>query len=157
MLGSARRFNIMSHLLKFDRFRTMLSVLPLVAAQTACGMFGGSGNEPMLSSASVPAAQGTVQATAGENGNTKLEVRVKHLAPATTGASDASVYVVWVKSRDGEVQNAGALVVDDDLEGKLETTTPHRAFTLTVTPEPSARVGAPTHKPVFTSEVNRTD
>jgi hypothetical protein len=67
------------------------------------------------------------------------------------------VYVVWVKLRGGEVQNAGALSVNDDLEGKLETTTPHRAFTLMVTPEPSARVGTPTHKPVFTSEVNRTD
>jgi hypothetical protein len=51
----------------------------------------------------------------------------------------------------------GALKVDADLVGKLDTTTPHRTFTLTVTPEPSARMAAPTHAPVFTSEVNRAD
>ena len=47
----------------------------------------------------------------------------------------------------------GALQVDEDLIGKFNTTTPHRAFTLMVTPEPSARMSQPTHEAVFTSEV----
>ena len=97
------------------------------------------------------------QAKAGPNDNTQIEVLVKHLSPPARVASDASVYVVWIQPRNAEIQNVGALKVDADLVGKLDTTTPHRTFTLTVTPEPSARMAAPTHGAVFTTEVNRAN
>lgn len=126
------------------------------ALLAGCGMFGGrSSEQPMTSSSPNQAGQGTVEATAGENGNTDLAVRVKHLAAPARLASDASVYVVWIKPRAAQIQNVGALEVDDDLVGALDTTTPHLAFTVTVTPEPSARMAAPTHSPVFTAEVDR--
>jgi hypothetical protein len=64
---------------------------------------------------------------------------------------------VWIETGKGEVQNVGALETDEDLDGKLETITPHKAFTVTVTPEPSARMAAPTHSPVFTATVNRAE
>jgi hypothetical protein len=120
---SAARSNIIIQFFRCNGVRSALAVLPLIFAQAAWGTFGGTSNESVLSSASVPAVEGTVRATACENGNKKLEARVKHLAPATRVASDASVYVVWVKPRDGEVQNAGALLVDADVEGKRGTTT----------------------------------
>ena len=107
--------------------------------------------------AETPAGHGTVEATKGDNDNTKLDVRVKHLAPPSKLADDASVYVGWIQTPKGEVQNVGALDVDKDLVGRLETTTPHKTFTVSVTPEPSARMAAPTHKAVFTSEVDRTE
>lgn len=130
----------------------------LVFSQTACGLFGSSApKQTMLTSAENTSGEGTVQAKAGGNGNTELEVRVKHLSSPSKVAADASVYVVWIQPRNAEIQNVGALQVDDDLVGKLNTTTPHRAFTVTVTPEPSARMASPTHKAVFTSEVNRTE
>jgi hypothetical protein len=66
-------------------------------------------------------------------------------------------YVVWIQPRNAEIQNVGALQVDADLVGKLDTTTPRRVFTLTVTPEPSARMAAPTRGALFTAEVNRGD
>ncbi|HVH46129.1 MAG TPA: hypothetical protein VM925_27455 [Labilithrix sp.] len=126
---------------------------------SGCGVFGGGGGakQTMTTSAESPAGEGTVQATKGESDNTKLEVRVKHLPAPSKLADDASVYVVWIQPPKGDVQNVGALAVDKDLVGKLETTTPHKSFKLTVTPEPSARMAAPTHKPVFTSMVNRVD
>jgi hypothetical protein len=65
--------------------------------------------------------------------------------------------VVWVRPANGRIQNVGALELDDELVGELKTKTPHRSFTLTVTPEPSARMAAPTHGPVFTSDVNLDD
>lgn len=137
------------------QFAVVLS-LPLVTAQ--CGLFGGGGaKQTMTTSAESPAGEGTVEATKGDNDNTKLDVKVKHLAPPSKLADDASVYVVWIQPAKGEIQNVGALAVDKDLVGQLETTTPHKAFKLTVTPEPSARMAAPTHKPVFTSDVNRAD
>lgn len=109
----------------------------------------------MRTSAENTSGEGTVQVTEGDNGNTQLEVRVKHLSSPSKVAADASVYVVWVQPRNGEIQNVGALRVDEDLVGILETTTPHRSFTVTITPEPSSRMAAPTHPAVFTSEVNR--
>jgi len=135
-----------------------VALVGTLAFTDACGLFGsGAPTQTMLTSAENTSGEGTVQAKAADNGNTQLDVRVKHLSSPSKVADDASVYVVWIKPRNGEIQNVGALEVDKDLVGKLDTTTPHRAFTLTVTPEPSARMAAPTHKAVFTSEVNRTD
>jgi hypothetical protein len=111
----------------------------------------------MQTSAGNPSGQGTVQAEADDNGNTTVDVRVKHLSAPSKVAADASVYVVWIKPRNASIQNVGALDLDDDLVGRLETTTPHHAFTLTVTPEPSARMAKPTHDAVFVSEVTRTE
>lgn len=135
-----------------------VALLGTLGFSQGCGLFGGSApKQTMLTSAENTSGEGTVQAKAADNGNTALEVRVKHLSSPSKVADDASVYVVWIKPRNGELQNVGALEVDKDLVGKLDTTTPHRAFTVTVTPEPSARMAAPTHKAVFTSEVNRVD
>ena len=135
-----------------------VALVGTLALTEACGLFGSSApKQTMLTSAENTSGEGTVQANAADNGNTQLEVRVKHLSSPSKVADDASVYVVWIKPRNGELQNVGALQVDSDLVGKLDTTTPHKAFTVTVTPEPSARMAAPTHKAVFTSEVNRTD
>jgi hypothetical protein len=72
-------------------------------------------------------------------------------------ASDATVYVVWVQPRNTSRQNVGALVLNDNLEGSLNTVTPHSEFTLSVTPEPSGQVEVPTHQAVFTAEVARQD
>ena len=138
--------------------RTARTLL-IVASGTlvGCGLFSGSKNETMRPAAGNIAGEGNVKAKEGANGNTELEVRVKHLAPPTKLASDASVYVVWIQPGDGAIQNVGALEVDDDLVGELRTTTAHRAFKLSVTPEPSARMEKPTHAAVFTSEVNLDD
>jgi hypothetical protein len=111
----------------------------------------------MHSGYGVPASEGTVNATEGDNGNTNLEIRVKHLAQPSQVASDATVYVVWVQPRNAPRQNVGALVLNDNLEGQLDTVTPHIQFTVSVTPEPSGHVEEPTHQPVFTAEVVRSN
>jgi len=131
-----------------------LGILALGSVSCASG---GTPKQTMTSSAENTSGQGTVEAKLGDNGNTKLEVRVKHLSSPAKVAADASVYVVWIRPHNAEIQNVGALMVDDDLVGHLDTTTPHRAFTLSITPEPSARMALPTHKAVFTSDVNRLD
>ena len=82
---------------------------------------------------------------------------MKHLSEPARVASDATVYVVWIQPRNAEIQNVGALQLDADLVGRLNTSTPHRTFTLTVTPEPSGRMASPTHGAVFTAEVTRVD
>ena len=111
----------------------------------------------MHSASAVPAAEGTVKATEDNNGNTNVSIQVKHLAPPSKVASDATVYVVWIKPRNSDVQNVGALTLSHDLEGSLETVTPHRRFQVMVTPEPSGQVVRATHPPVFTADVEQVD
>jgi hypothetical protein len=131
-----------------------LAFVGIASTQAGCAS---AQKQTMESSLANTSGQGTVEARVGPNGNTEIEVRVKHLSDPARVASDASVYVVWIQPRNAEIQNVGALKLDADLVGQLNTTTPHRAFTLTVTPEPSARMASPTHGAVFTAEVHRAD
>ena len=100
----------------------------LVAAVLVGIQFGCSSTQEMQSGYRVPASEGTVNATEGDNGNTKLEIRVKHLAHPSQMASDAKIYVVWVQPLNAASQNVGALTLNDDLEGSLDTVTPHHQF-----------------------------
>lgn len=130
-------------------FKT-LSALALFA-----GLEFGCATTPsaLQAASSIPAGEGTVQATLGANGNTDLSLRVKHLAPASRMASDATVYVVWIQPFEAPSQNVGALTLNDDLSGHIDTVTPHRRFLVMVTPEPSSQMEKPTHEPVFTARV----
>jgi hypothetical protein len=137
--------------------RRALVVAAAVPAVAAVGVQAGCTKpQPMHSSAEVPASQGTVRATGGDHGNTSLAIRVKHLAPPWKVTADATVYVVWVQPPDAAQQNVGALTLDANLEGRLDTVTPHRRFLLTVTPESSGQATKPTHEPVFTANVERS-
>jgi hypothetical protein len=103
------------------------------------------------------AAKGELKIKEGDNGNTALGVNVKYLAPPEKMAPNATTYVVWAKPRVGDMrpQNLGALHVNDDREGSLDTVTSLKNFDVIETPEPSAAVTAPTHSPVFTGVVQR--
>jgi hypothetical protein len=135
--------------------RSVLSISVSAAIAIAFVQQGCDTTQQMLSDADVPASQGKVTVGAADNGNTEVTVQVKHLAPPAKIAADAKIYVVWIQPSNGEKQNVGALALNDNLEGHLRTVTPHRRFLLTVTPEPGGRVLVPSHKPVFTSSVER--
>jgi len=141
----------------------LYAVIPAVAAllsvQLACDkiMFWRKGPQPMESASNVPASEGTVKATLGDNGNTNLALRVKHLAPPFKLQADATVYVVWLQQQDQPKQNIGALTLNKNLEGSLDIVTPFRRFSITVTPEPGGQVDQPSHEAVFTASVDRKD
>jgi hypothetical protein len=135
----------------------MSPILKAVCGAAVLTMACATSPQPMQSGKGVPASEGTVKASQAENGNTALDVQVKHLAPASKLAGDATVYVVWLQPLNARPQNVGALTLNHDLEGRLETLTPHRKFKLTVTPEPSGQVAVPTHDAVFTAEVDRQE
>jgi len=133
------------------------AVVALVGLQFGCDTVRSWETRPtsMTSASDVPASEGTVKATLGANGNTNLYIRVKHLAPAFKVRPGATVYIVWLQRPGEAIQNIGALTLTDNLEGSLNTETPYRRFTITITPEPSRQVEQPTHEPVFKSEVTR--
>lgn len=136
----------------------VITALSIAVGASGCGMFGGrDAQQPLNPSAENTSGEGTVDARVGENGNTDIEVRVKHLSAPSKVEPDASVYVVWIEPQGSPIQNIGALQVDEDLVGAFNATTPHRIFRLSVTPEPSARMDNPSHEPVFTSEVAVAD
>jgi hypothetical protein len=147
-----KSFQVVSHHSK--PLLAIASACAFAVSVAGCSMFGGSpAKQPMTASAENTSGEGTVQTKADNNGNIDVEVRVKHLSAPAKVESDASVYVVWLKAHDSAIQNVGALKVDDELVGTFNTTTPHRNFTLSVTPEPSVRMSKPTHEAVFTSDV----
>jgi len=132
----------------FCRATLVVATLLTLPALAGCAK-----STPMLSSASVPASEGTIKASTGDNGNTEVLLLVKHLAEPSRLHADATTYVVWFHPAAGAIQNMGAMQVDSGLEGRFDGTTPHRTFRVTVTPERGATGAYPTHPAVFTSEV----
>ncbi|HWU86016.1 MAG TPA: hypothetical protein VN253_02025 [Kofleriaceae bacterium] len=112
---------------------------------------------PFELSSITPAATGEVAVTAGPNGNTKLAIEVKHLAPPARVKQGAMVYVVWATelASQATAQNLGALRVDANLEGKLTTVTPLHNFDLHITPEPSPTVEVPSGPVVLKVRISR--
>lgn len=133
--------------------RLVTACLLTITFALGCANF----TQPLRAGGSTLGAEGTVRSETGANGNTAISLKVKHLAPASKVSPEATVYVVWVRPRGGTAQNVGALALNDELEGALETTTPHHRFTVLVTAEPGAQAAQPTTSPVFTSEVERTE
>ena len=98
-----------------------------------------------LSASSVPAAQGNVETKTDRNGNTQVDIKVKHLAMPDRLEPGAKGYVVWLMSEgQSAYQNIGALKVNQDLEGTYSTKVPYKAFKLIVTPERSMTAQEPT-------------
>jgi len=98
------------------------------------------------SSPETPAAEGTVRLRQTSNGNTKINLAVKHLAPPARIDPASSVIVVWVRGLEAgaQPQNLGALRVNKNLSGKLEAVTSLSAFDFFLTCEGTQTVTAPT-------------
>jgi hypothetical protein len=109
----------------------------------------------LKSTDTAPAAQGELRVEKGDNGNTEVQLDVKHLAPAPRIESDAAQYVVWIEPTNGSTppQNVGALSTDDDLRARLRTVTPFEKFDLFVTAERAGDASRPTGPRVLSAAV----
>ena len=128
---------------------TFLTVT-FLAAMTGCA----NHEQMMAASGETPAAEGKVTTGEGDNDNTLVRVEVKHLAPPSRVAPDTTTYVVWVQALGQSIQNAGALKLNDDLVGRIDFVTPHKVFRVVITPEAQATLATPSHRAVFTTDVN---
>lgn len=100
----------------------------------------------MTTSNDVPGAQGTIKSSRAGNGNTALEIEVKHLAAPERVEAGATTYIVWARALgQGMSQNLGALQVDNDLRGTLKTVTPMQSFDVFITAEASPTAMAPSN------------
>jgi hypothetical protein len=132
--------------------KTVRSAAILVAMAAGCA----GPQVRMTVTREMPAAEGTVKVGDADNENTSLEVTVKHLAAPEKIAPEATTYVVWALATGTDsAQNLGALRVDDDLKGSLETVTPLRAFEVFITAEASATARSPSTPRLLTASVER--
>jgi hypothetical protein len=131
----------------------MFALVAMMFIGCSTTVYKGHGIE--ASAYGAPASEWTVKVTKGPNNNTNISVSVKHLALPSKVSLNATAYVVWIEPLNGGIQNIGALVVNNNFEGTLNSTTLHRQFKVIVTAEPSARVYKPTKDPVFTTNVDR--
>lgn len=125
-----------------------MKIWKLLYGAVVAAAAAGCASSPHIMSADsrVPAAQGEVKAKEEDNGNTHLKVKVKHMAKPNAVEPMAQTYVVWAQdtTNTGNVQNLGALQVDEDLEGEIEAVTPMKRFDVFITAEPVATAQYPT-------------
>jgi hypothetical protein len=108
----------------------------------------------MTTGPSVLGADGQVKVAEGPNGNTLVKIAIQHLAEPEKVSAGATVYVAWIQSGEGgSQQNVGQIQLNANREGMLETVTPFKAFTVTVTAEPTATAATPTGNPVLTTKI----
>lgn len=103
----------------------------------------------------VPAADGSVKMGTDSNGNTSVELNVKHLAKPESLTPPATSYVVWFQSSGTAPQNKGVLRVDDELEGNFKAVTPFKVFALMVTAENDPRASSPSSTVILKQQLSR--
>lgn len=101
---------------------------------------------PLTADPAIPAARGQVDVGNDKNGNTKVEIKVEHLAPPENLTPPRTAYVVWFQERGSEVQNQGTLKPNKGLKANFKTVTPMKSFDVIVTAEsdPNARTASGT-------------
>lgn len=86
-----------------------------------------------------------MQLSTSKNDNTKIDLRVEHLAQPDKLTPRSYYYVVWAKAnKDAAPQNIGALSVDHGLAGRLQTEIPLHSCELFLTAEASGESRQPT-------------
>ena len=132
-----------------------VSIIVLSAAVGAgflsgCALLSGGPGPRLNASPAIPAAEGHAKFGSAPNGNTSIDLTVKHLADPQKLTPPANNYVVWLRaSKDAAAQNIGALTVDKDLVGRLTTVTGLHTFDLFVTAETSGQVQRPAGQPLL--------
>jgi len=111
----------------------------------------------MTPASSVPAAMGTVKVEKDkDNGNTKLDIKVEHLAKPSSLTPPANAYLVWVRPNGGDAVKQGAIGVNNDLKGELKVVTVLKDFDLLITAEQSETVTVPSNVEVLKTHVSES-
>ncbi|HEU4414226.1 MAG TPA: hypothetical protein VFT65_05535 [Candidatus Angelobacter sp.] len=102
-----------------------------------------------------PAAEGKISTDNDRNGNTGIEIEVKHMATPQSLTPAKTTYLVWVQARGKDPELLGALRVNQNLEGSLKTSTPYKTFDVFITAEDSMKPDAPGSMVILKGAVDR--
>lgn len=129
---------------------TLLFLLALAVATVAWGR-----EDRLTNTGTAPAAEGKVTSNSDHNGNTSVEVNVKHMATPQSLTPAKQDYLVWVQPRGKDPELLGALKVNSNLEGNMKATTPYKDFDILVTAEDNIKPDAPSSMVILRGTVER--
>jgi hypothetical protein len=109
----------------------------------------------LVNTGAAPAAEGKVTTENDRNGNTKVEVNVKHLATPQSLTPAKQAYLVWVQPRGKDPELLGTLRVNDSLEGSLKATTLHKDFDVLITAEDNMHPESPSSMVLLKGTIER--
>jgi hypothetical protein len=139
-----------------NRFAWVTAIGVIGFFLSSCAMFGGGSSRELTLTGSpeFPAVRGNATVSTTDDGNTKIDLEVQHLAPPEQINSDATVFVVWAQDNEtNESHNLGAIKVNEDLDGSMTAVTNMRTFDLYVTAEPSPGATTPTGNTILRTNV----
>jgi hypothetical protein len=109
----------------------------------------------LVNTGAAPAAEGKVITDNDRNGNTGVEVQVKHMATPQSLTPPRQTYLVWVQPRGKDPELLGALRVNENLEGSLRAATPYKDFEILITAEDSVKPESPSSAVILKGSVAR--
>ncbi len=109
----------------------------------------------LVNTGTTPAAEGKVISSNDRNGNTSVDIHVKHMATPQSLTPPKQAYLVWVQPRGKEAELLGALRVNEDLEGTLKATTPYKDFDILITAEDGMHPESPSGMAILKGSVAR--
>jgi hypothetical protein len=111
--------------------------------------------DKLANTGAAPAAEGKVITDTDRNGNTGIEVHVKHMATPQSLTPAKQTYLVWVQPRGKDPELLGALRVNEDLEGSLKAATTYKDFEIFITAEDNMKPDTPSSTVILKGSVAR--
>lgn len=109
----------------------------------------------LTNTGTAPAAEGKVISDNDRNGNTGLDIEVKHMATPQSLTPARQTYLVWIQARGKEPELLGALRVNENLEGHLKAATAYKTFDILITAEDSMKPEAPSSSVILKGTIER--
>ena len=109
----------------------------------------------LTNTGTAPAAEGKVTTDNDRNGNTGIEVQVKHMATPQSLTPARQMYLVWVQPRGKDPELLGAIRVNGDLSGSLKAATTYKTFDVIITAEDNMKPDAPSSTVILKGTVER--
>ena len=128
-------------------------VVLVLAGLTVLTTIGSAKKFPLTAAASVPAARGQVDVGRDKNGNTRVELKVEHLAAPENLTPPQAAYVVWFQERGSEPLNQGLLKPGGDLKATFQSVTPLKMFDVLITAESDPNTKSPGGSEVMRASV----
>lgn len=108
---------------------------------------------PLTADKSVPGARGHVDVGRDKNGNTKVEIKVEHLANPENLTPPRTTYVVWFQERGSEPLNQGLLKPNNNLKATFRSVTALKSFDVFLTAESDPNAKSPSGSEVLRASV----
>jgi hypothetical protein len=109
----------------------------------------------LTNTGAAPAAEGKVITDNDRNGNTGVEIQVRHMATPQSLTPPKQTYLVWVQPRGKDPELLGALRVNSDLQGSLKAATTYKDFDVLITAEDSTKPEMPSSMVILKGTVER--